>query len=200
MIHVLPLCKKLFWLPAYRKKFNFWLTPNHLSLSVANLLLWCYFTSLPDKYPTVLLRKILSVSYPRQACWQIYGLICCSFFHSTGIFSPGVPYSAFPPQLKYTFSVNTSLTSSVFWALYGPISHIHILIVVLNFELQIICVSITSYFSWYHVYTSLMSIKLYCNHFFILYVPTRCQTSLRRVYIYLFYFIISRTSHMFSTW
>lgn len=188
MIHVLPLCKKLFWLPAYRKTFNFWLTPNHLSLSVANLLLWCYFTSLPDKYPTFLLRKFLVFPTQDRLVDKFMVWYVVLSFTQSEYFHLVYPYSAFPPQLKYTFSVNTSLTSSVFWALYGPISHIYTLIVVLNFELQIICVSITSYFSWYPVYTSLMSIKLYCNHFFILYVPTRCQTSLRRVYIYLFYY------------
>lgn len=132
--------------PFLQEKVQFsWLSSNHLSYSVANLSFWCYlYHSLIYTY--LLLGKILV--FPAQA--RLFD----KFMASDMLFllSPHLNFFTWhillslPAQVKYHLSLEAFPD---FFSVLKPfmVQHIHTYIVILNFELQIICVSIISYFS-----------------------------------------------------
>lgn len=138
--------KKVILAPCLQENVQFsWLTSNHLSYSVANLLFWCYLHH--SLICTLLFLGNFSV-FPAQARLvdniKAFDMLFPLSPHLN--FLSGISYSTFPPQLKY----------HLFWKAFPDffsvlkpfmVPHIHTSIVILSFELQIICVSMISYFS-----------------------------------------------------
>lgn len=133
-------------LPTGKSASLFWLIPNHLSHSVTKLSFWCHL------HHSLICTLLFFLVLPAQVRLVDRFMASDTLFLLSPppeLFSPGISYTTFLPQLKYHLLQEAfpDFSSKCFEGLYAPTSHIYTPIVVLNFELQMTCVSVISYFS-----------------------------------------------------